>query len=199
MGLVDELLREETLRELKRSDITDPRSEYPSIETLDQFNEGLEYLVDLIGSIHRMIDEMLDENLQFSCLLNESDIRLEKKWNDAVHMIDLQKGKIYSICNKLQEFLSNGIVKINGMDYTVTKENCIDSKETVDRYTKYVEMYTKDYFEITKKNDRIQYPLDDTIRFYNLSVDHFNGILGGCRSAFDLTLEELPDARRAVI
>ena len=196
-----------TLRELNRSKAIkndDFTFKHSFIENLDQFNEGLEYFVDLIESIYRKIDQMIfefNEYNVFMTALNESENPSWDRWQRAKEEIRPLEKEVLAICKILNDFLINGIVLKNNAMFRITTENCINSRDSIDERTEDVERIIDRYYKAAKKLNKpgIPYPLDDVIRIYNLSVDNFNEILDQYRSRFRIAIEELPDARKANI
>jgi len=172
---------------------------YSSIDNLDQFNEGLDYLINQIEIIEEIIDWATGESLILSGVLKEGEEPARKIWETAKRRIKLQQDKVSSVKKLLLEFLGNNSVQKNGRNFEITLENCINSKTIVNNFSHNVEDITQKYYENTRNIKKIPYPLDDSVRLYNNSVESFNIVLNQYRTRFDITAQTLPDANKAVI
>jgi len=183
-------LFEETLKE--------SNFEFTSIENLGQFNEGLDYITEQIGSIHEAINDAIDDELVSFGLLNESKDYLNKIWKNAKDKIEKFEKKVYSISSILQDFLRNEPITRKGREVEFTRDNCINSRILVDGYTNNVEFNADEYRRQTKElNYEHPYPIKGAIEVYNVSIDDFNKVLSESRNRLGIAPEELPNARRA--
>ena len=189
----NEKLFEDVLRELNTADVIDD-FKYKSIVNLDQFNEGLEYLIDQINLISETIDDMTDKHLVSFGVLNESNSLISKDWESAKKKINVRREKVSAISSVLENFLIGNPISKRGIKYKVTRENCIQSQSLVEKYTKFVNFTSESYYDTAKKFKTNPYSLYDIIRIYNLSVTCFNRVLNNSRARFDISLDELPDA-----